>query len=143
METWLKQRLGEKQPAFCSDISQSKGAHSSWRLGKLQKSAVWEARTSDQPKKRIYCLEQLSLLGTPSVGCAGAPEVPMALNPPPEGGHSALRLRYLVLSQSSLFARRKRGGASPYVQSLPEFGRWMFAQFFAAPSVAPGANLHT
>lgn len=86
----LKQRLGEEQSALCTGISQSKGARSSWRLGKLQKSAVWEARTSDQPKKRIHCLEQLSLLGTPLVGCAGAPEVPRALNPPPEGGHSAL-----------------------------------------------------
>lgn len=95
-----------------------------------------------QLKRRCYCLVQLSLPGMSSVGWAGAPDVAVALNLPPEGGHSALSLYCLVFSHSKSFARRRQGGASQYAQSLPKLGM-MFAQFCATPAVAPGAKLDT
>lgn len=55
-----------------------------------------------QPRRRCDCIEQPTLPGMSLLGCVGVAEAAVALNPPPEGGHSAPRLYCFVFSQAPL-----------------------------------------
>lgn len=96
-ESILFGHFTSKRPTVCVEAGDQASCKSQ-QLGKL----------GPQPRRWFYCIEQPSLLGMSSVGCAGASEAAVAWNPPPEGGHSALRLPCLVFSQLNLLPEEGR-----------------------------------